>query len=160
MNYWRIGIAGATALLLISCSSPPREAAPPPDAELRVAPAEGATIETPAGVSAEEPLSIEYISAEPPPGPLVFAVPEASGWTHSAVPLTRQQSDIEACYDYAAAQVARDARIDYDRRQMREDSNDLLGLTTLARRVDFYSEPRRRAGLFEGCMDTKGYARP
>jgi hypothetical protein len=51
--------------------------------------------------------------------------------------------------------VARDARIDEDRRQLRDDSNDLVGLTTFARRVDFYSEPRRRADLFDRCMSAK-----
>ena len=162
MMIWRIGIAGATALLLIACSTPSREAVPaPPEAELRVAPAEGSAIEEPgASAASEEPLSVEYLPEEPPSGPLVFAAPEASGWTHSGVPLTRQQSDIEACYNSAAAQVARDARIDYDRRQVREDSDDLLGLTTLTSRVDYYSEPRRRANLFESCMNAKGYTNP
>ena len=103
---------------------------------------------------------VEYIPAEaPPPESLTVAIPEVSGWTHSEVPLTRQQSDIEACYGYAAALVARDARIDEDRRQLREDSNDLVGLTTFARRVDFYSEPRRRANLFDRCMSARGYSK-
>ena len=176
MKPGRIGIAGAALLLLAACSSPPREAAPPPPdlgalpppgieageieaGEIEAGEIEAGEIEA-VPAAAEVPLSVEYIPAEaPPPGSLAVAIPEVSGWTHSEVPLTRQQSDIEACYGYAAAQVARDARIDEDRRQLRDDSNDLLGLTTFARRVDFYSEPRRRAKLFDRCMSARGYTR-
>ncbi len=159
------GIAGAALLLLAACSSPPREAAPPPDLSALPPPGiEAGKIEA-GGIeaepaAAEAPLSVEYIPMEaPPPGSLAIAIPEVSGWSHSEVPLTRQQSDIEACHGYAAARVARDARIDEDRRQLREDSNDLVGLTTFARRVDFYSEPRRRADLFDTCMSARGYTR-
>ena len=159
MKPGRIGFAGAVLLLLAACSSPPREAAPPPP-DLGALPppgVEAGRIEA-GPAAAEVPLSVEYIPAEaPPPGSRAVAIPEVSGWTHSEVPLTRQQSDIEACYGYAAAQVARDARIDEDRRQLRDDSNDLVGLTTFARRVDFYSEPRRRAELFDRCMSARGY---
>lgn len=172
-----IGIAGAALVLLAACSPPPREAAPaPPEIGVLPPPAieagaieagaiEAGAIEAGAveaePAAAEVPLSVEYIPAEaPPPEPLAIATPEVSGWTQSEVPLTRQQSDIEACYGYAAAQVARDARIDEDRRQLGDDSNDFLGMTTFNRRVDFYSEPRRRAEVFDRCMSSRGYTKP
>ncbi len=182
MKPGRIGIAGAVLLLLAACSSPPpREAAPPPPdlgalpppgieageieaeeieaREIEAGEIEAEEIEA-VPAAAEVPLSVEYIPAEaPPPGSLAVAIPEVSGWTHPEIPLTRQQSDIENCYGYAAALVARDARIDEDRRQLLDDSNDLLGLTTFAQRVDFYSEPRRRAKLFDRCMSARGYSR-
>ena len=127
MKPGRIGFAGAVLLLLAACSLPPREVAPPPPDLGALPPPAIEAGEIEAGgieaepAAAEVPLSVEYIPAEaPPPGSLAVAIPEVSGWTHSEVPLTRQQSDIEACYGYATVQVARDARIDEDRRQLRE----------------------------------------
>ena len=111
--------------------------------------------------------SIEYITVEPAPSEsIVIAIPEASGRSREAsdrsgsgITLSLRQNDFESCYRSAAGQVARDARIDNDRREMREDSDDVVGLTTFLRRVDFYSQTRRRARLFDGCMRAKGNTR-
>jgi hypothetical protein len=151
----------ASLLLLAACASPPpaHEAVPPPSgAELRAVPQESVAVEPAAGTSADEPLSTEYVPVQATSNEtLVIAVPESSGWDNPEMGLTRRQSDIEACYGYAAAQVARDDQIDSDRHQIRDDDDDVLGLTTLTRRVDFYSQPRRRDSLFDSCMRAKGY---
>lgn len=162
MRTLAVTVAGLLFLAIGGCSPPaPRGNAPlPPDAT--AAPAEAGAAETSGsaggGTSAASPA--EIIHAEPAPSaPAAIAIPEASGWTHPDVPLARQQSDIEACYQSAAARVARDTRIDEDRYQNRDDGDDVLGLTTFARRVDFYSEKRRRGSLFDSCMRAKGYTK-
>lgn len=154
--------AGCTLPEPSSSAPPPGAALPPPEdlaepGEAAVAPApESASPES--GVT-ESGVVIESIEpeAEAAVGPTAIIIPEDSGWTHSEVPLTKQQQDIEACFNFASAQIARESQIDYDRYQVDSDFANLHGETTLTRRVDYYSERRRRGALFDSCMRSKGY---
>ena len=87
----------------------------------------------------------------------VGSKPRRHGWTHPEIPLTKQQVDIEACFNFATAQIARESQIDEDRYQVDTDFADLYGETTLERRVDYYTERRRRGALFDSCMHSRGY---
>ena len=93
--------------------------------------------------------------------PSAITIPEGAGWTDPEIPLTKQQEDIEACFRFATAQVAREALIDEDRYDTRADRDvyNLYGQPTLTRRVDYYSERRRRGALFDTCMQSKGYVK-
>lgn len=106
---------------------------------------------------------IESIQAEPSaaPGPTAITIPEAAGWTSPGVPLTKQQADIEACYSFAQGQIARETQIDEDRYHGSGDRefDDQFGGTSLTRRLDYYSERRRRGALFDSCMQSKGYVK-
>jgi hypothetical protein len=73
--------------------------------------------------------------------------------------LSQHQTDIDACFRYASAQIDRDSRIDYDRRQGRDIDDQVQGMTALSRRVDYYTEKRRRGSLFDSCMTSKGYSK-
>ena len=162
MRTWYFGIAGLASLLLAACASPPppQGAAPPPSGTSHATVSEKTVVEVnpAAGTSIDEPLTTEYVPVQATAeGSLIIAIPADSGWDNPEIPLTRRQSDIEACYGYAVAQVARDDQIDYDRQQIREDGDNILGLTTLTQRVDFYSQSRRRDSLFDSCMRAKGY---
>ncbi len=164
MRTWHIGVVGFASLLLAACASPPppHEAdLPPSGTSLAPAPAEAVAVEPAADTTIDEPLSAEYVPVQATAQEaVIIAIPADSGWDNPEVPLTRRQTDIEACYSYAAAQVARDDQIDYDRQQIRDDGDDVLGLTTLTQRMDFYSQPRRRDSLFGTCMRAKGYVQP
>ena len=136
---------------------PPPEDLAEPGGESAVAPASEST--APKSAAPESGVVIESIQPEPEAavGPTAITIPEGSGWTHSEIPLTKQQEDIEACFNFASAQLARESQIDYDRDQVDSDFANLHGETTLTRRVDYYSERRRRGALFDSCMRSKGY---
>jgi hypothetical protein len=138
---------------------PPPEgaAAPVPEAAGESGGA-GATESAAAGSSG---VVIETIEPDPSVAaePTAITIPEGSGWTHPEVPLTTQQEDIEACFRFASAQVARESLIDEDRYDSSADRDvyNLWGEPTLTQRVDYYSERRRRGALFDSCMQSKGY---
>ena len=164
--------AGCTLPEPSSSTPPPGGALPPPEdlaepgaeagGEAAVAPAPesaapGSTV--PESAVPESGVVIESIQPDPEVvvGPTAITIPEGSGWTHPETPLTKQQEDIEACFNFASAQIARESQIDYDRYQVDSDFANLHGETTLTRRVDYYSERRRRGALFDSCMRSKGY---
>jgi len=125
------------------------EAAGAPDAESAAAGSSGVVIES---IRPEPSATAE---------PTAIILPERSGWTHSEIPLTKQQEDIETCFSFATAQVKREAQIDEDiiDGSSDRDALNLYGETTLTQRVDYYSERRRRGGLFDTCMQSKGYVK-
>jgi hypothetical protein len=165
-----IGLWAATGCTLpepLSPGEPTGGALPPP---IGAPEATGVTAGDAAGASAVESAAagtsgvvIESIEPEPSAttGPTAITIPEGSGWTHSEVPLTKQQEDIETCFRFASAHVERESRIDDDRYEGSSDRDvvNLFGETTLTRRVDYYSERRRRGGLFDTCMQSKGYVK-
>lgn len=134
---------------------PPPEGVAEPGGEAVVAPAPEGT--APGG--GEVVIEIETIQPESSAAvsPTAIIIPEGSGWTHPEIPLTKQQADIEACFNFATAQIARESQIDEDRYQVESDFTDLHGETTLTRRVDYYTERRRRGALFDSCMRSRGY---
>lgn len=157
-----LGLWAATACTFPDPSSPTAPsggALPPPES----------TVE-PAGAAPEESAAagtggvvIELIEPEPSAAaePTAIIIPEGSGWTHPEIPLTKQQEDIETCFRFATAQIARESQIDDDRYEGTSDRDavNLYGETTLTRRVDYYSERRRRGALFDTCMQSKGYVK-
>jgi hypothetical protein len=158
--------AGCTLPESSSPATPSGGALPPP--EETVEPARESTGEAagaPAAESAAGSSGVVIESIQPEASataePTAIILPERSGWTHSEIPLTKQQEDIETCYLFATAQVDREAQIDDDRIEASSDRDDsnLYGVTTLAQRVDYYSERRRRGGLFDTCMQSKGYVK-
>ena len=159
-----LAAGGCTLPEPASPAPPPGDALPPPEdlAEPGTTAPESASPESASPEGAiEESGGVVIESIEPEPdaalGPTAITIPEGKGWTQSDVPLTKQQQDIEACYNYASAQIARESQIDYDRYQVDSDFANLHGETTLTRRVDYYSERRRRGALFDACMRSKGY---
>ena len=68
-----------------------------------------------------------------------------------------RQRDIEDCYAYATAQVARDAQVQKDRAPLfaQFNSNPTYVWTS---RMDAYGNEKRRGKLFDSCMAAKGYA--
>lgn len=134
-----------------------------PESSSPAAPSGGA-LPPPEGTAAgSSGVVIESIQSEgfAAAGTTVITIPERSGWTHPEVPLTKQQADIETCFRFAAAQVDREAQIDDDRYEGSSDRDavNLYGVTTLTRRVDYYSQRRRRGALFDTCMQSKGYVK-
>ena len=146
-----------------SRSAPPAGTAlPPPES---AAPESAApTSPEPAGAAPESGgVVVETIEPDPSAsaGPSAITIPEQTGWTHPEVPLTRQQADIETCFNFASAQIERENQIDDDRYELsnERDFSDFHSEAVLARRVDYYSERRRRGSLFDSCMRSKGYLR-
>lgn len=115
------------------------------------------------GTAGESGTVIESIQPDPSAaeGPTAITIPEGAGWTRPGVPLTKQQADIEACFTFAEAQIDRETQIDNDLDQVGGDRDfeDQYGVKALTRRVDYYSERRRRGALFDSCMESKGYVK-
>lgn len=155
----RSGLPGGAAL------PPPDPAAEPLAEPLAAEPLAPPAGEATAPASAESLESagpvVETISPDPASsgGGAAIAIPDDSGWTNPDIPLTQRQIDIAACYESAAAQIAREAQIDSDRYEARNYRGDLVGLTSLSQRLDYYSENRRRGALFDSCMQAKGYVK-
>ncbi len=151
-----LGLLAAAACSYYEPSRPeaPGAALPPPEDAAEPAPES-------AGEPGSGGVVVDVIQPEPSVAaePTAVAIPEGAGWTHPEIPLTRQQEDIEACFRFASAQVARESLIDEDRYDSRADRDvyNLYGEPTLTQRVDFYSERRRRGALFDSCMQSKGY---
>lgn len=169
MTFAVIGLlaAGGCSLpeLAPETASPPAPsggALPPPESAPEAA---AETTSEPGGEVAPDSIGesgtvVESITGEPAlAGGAAITLPERSGWTHPEVPLTKQQEDIETCFRFASAQINRESRIDQDRYEGDTDRDfvNLYGETTLTQRVDYYSERRRRGGLFDACMQSKGY---
>ena len=165
-----ITVVVALALLAAPACSIPEPTRPTAPSSGALPPPEGAAAPVPesAGTAAAESapagssgVVIETIEPDPSVAaePTAITIPEGSGWTHPEVPLTTQQEDIEACFRFASAQVARESLIDEDRYDSSADRDvyNLWGEPTLTQRVDYYSERRRRGALFDSCMQSKGY---
>lgn len=156
-----LGLVGCT---LPEPSGPPQAsggALPPPD---ETAAPSGEPSAAPAPETGEKGgVVVESIHPEPSTSgaPTTINIPPAAGWTQPGVPLTQQQADIQACYSYALAQINRESQIDNDQFDggNRFDFEDQYGVKELTRRLDYYSERRRRGQLFDSCMESKGYVK-
>jgi hypothetical protein len=142
-------------------TAPSSGALPPPEGAAAPVPESAGTAAAESAPAGSSGVVIETIEPDPSVAaePTAITIPEGSGWTHPEVPLTTQQEDIEACFRFASAQVARESLIDEDRYDSSADRDvyNLWGEPTLTRRVDYYSERRRRGALFDSCMQSKGY---
>ena len=83
--------------------------------------------------------------------------PEQPGWANPEGPLSGHQRDIEACYDYAWAQVERDLQIDSDIQDTMDTMASGLGFSPENRQAKLYGARQRRHRLFERCMQSRGY---
>jgi hypothetical protein len=155
--------AGCTLPESSSPATPSGGALPPPEETVQRASEAAGAPAVESAAAGGSGVVIESIQPEAwaTAGPTAFIIPERSGWTHSEVPLTKQQEDIETCFRFATAQVDREALIDEDIFEASSDRDalNLYGETTLTQRVDYYSERRRRGGLFDTCMQSKGYVK-
>jgi hypothetical protein len=97
------------------------------------------------------------VSGTAPAAPSRRDIPEQPGWANPDVPLSGHQRDIEACYDYAWAQVDRDLRIESDIQDTMDTMASGLGFSPENRQADLYGARQRRHRLFERCMQTRGY---
>ncbi len=160
------GLWAATGCTLPESSSPAAPsggALPPPEGTAEPASEAAGAAAGESAAAGSSGVVIESIQPEgsAAAGPTAITIPERSGWTHPEVPLTKQQAEIETCFRFASAQVDREALIDEDRYEGSSDRDavNLYGVTTLTRRVDYYSERRRRGALFDTCMQSKGYVK-
>ena len=155
--------AGCTLPESSSPAAPSGGALPPPEETVEPASEAAGAPAVESAAAGSSGVVIESIQPEASAtaGPTAIILPERSGWTHSEVPLTKQQEDIETCFSFATAQVKREAQIDEDIIEASSDRDavNLYGETTLTQRVDYYSERRRRGGLFDTCMQSKGYVK-
>jgi hypothetical protein len=112
-------------------------------------------------VSGAEPAVVPSPPIAPPPAapeaPSRRDLPEQPGWTNPEVPLSGHQRDIEACYDYAWAQVERDLQIESDIQDTMDTMASGLGFSPENRQADLYGARQRRHRLFERCMQSRGY---
>lgn len=112
-------------------------------------------------VSGAEPAVVPSPLAPPPPATTVAPsrrdIPEQSGWDNPEVPLSGRQRDIEACYDYAWAQVERDLQIESDIQDTMDTMASGLGFSPENRQANLYGARQRRHRLFERCMQSRGY---
>lgn len=163
MKVWRALAVGLQIVAVGGCTfDTPWPGAPsPPESALEGGTAAGGALPPPDSpvVPSEGGTEVEAFAGELSGPPASVRLPAGSAWSRPGAPLTQQQSDLEACYRFATSQIARDARIDEDRLQNRDDGDDVHGVTTFSRRVDFYSERRRRGSLFDSCMHAKGYTK-
>lgn len=83
--------------------------------------------------------------------------PDVSSWL-SGTPVDEQRRlDMEACYDYARAQVRRDEEIYADQNAGWSNINNDSRYAFLKRQQTNYGFQRRRDRLFSSCMESKGY---
>ncbi len=165
-----VAVLALGLFLVAACSPRPErselpggEALPPPDptaGPLAAPSGEPAAASSGASLESAGPV-VETIRPDPTAsaGPAAIAIPDARGWTNPEVPLNQRQIDIAACYESAAAQIARETQIDDDRYDSRNDRSELWQLDRISQRLDYYSEDRRRGTLFESCMRAKGYVK-
>ena len=155
--------AGCTLPEASSPAAPSGAALPPPEETVEPASEAAGARAVESAAAGSSGVVIESIQPEPSATAERTAIilPERSGWTHSEILLTKQQEDIETCFSFATAQVKREAQIDEDiiDGSSDRDAVNLYGETTLTQRVDYYSERRRRGGLFDTCMQSKGYVK-
>lgn len=85
--------------------------------------------------------------------------PDGTVWKGQPRDSEAHNADIEACYRYAAAQTANDARIEQDRRAVYGDGfSDTQSVGLLNSKIRSYDHETRRRSLFSSCMRSKGYA--
>ena len=85
--------------------------------------------------------------------------PDGTVWKGAPRNTEAHNADIEACYRYAAAQTANDARIEQDRRAVYGDGfSDTQSVGLLNSKIRSYDHETRRRSLFSSCMRSKGYA--
>jgi hypothetical protein len=105
---------------------------------------------------------VEPGSAEtqvPVDGGVYVKGPDGTLWKGSKRDSAAYNADIEACYNYAAAQTANDARIEQDRSGLYNDGiNDSQGAAVLSSQIRSYDHEKRRRTLFSTCVRSKGYA--
>jgi hypothetical protein len=84
----------------------------------------------------------------------------SGGWWKPGVSREQKRADLEACFQFAEAQVANDIRIDDDISAARDRVNSYqTRFGGLTRRVDGHYYSRQRSALLEDCMQSKGYSR-
>lgn len=127
--------AATAAWALAACTPAPRTEAPPPEPVAEAAPAPAA----PEGEGIE------------------LRAPEGTEWVKPGVTSERYRADVDDCYSYAQAQIARDVRIESDSRAAFEGSPSGLGLNELRGRMSDFERRKRRLSLFNNCMVAKGY---
>ncbi len=71
----------------------------------------------------------------------------------------RSKPDVEACYNFAQAQIDHDVRIERERSAAFGRSDIGLGLTSLLERMSTFGQSQRRRTLFIDCINAKGYSR-
>ncbi len=112
-------------------------------------------------VSGAEPAAVPSPPTSPPLAATVAPsrrdIPEQPGWTNPEVALSQHQRDIEACYDYAWAQVERDLRIESDIQDTMDTMASGLGFSPEHRQANLYGARQRRHRLFERCLQSGGY---
>ncbi len=68
----------------------------------------------------------------------------------------RSKPDVEACYNFAQAQIDHDVRIERDRSAAFDSSAGGLGLTALLERMSTFGQSKRRRTLFIDCLKAEG----
>ncbi len=134
-----------SAVLLAGCSSssrPPSADAEPPDVSTVGAPV----------------LPPPDLGDDPPSGGGTDRPAVPGGWSKAGVTGEEKRADIDACYRFATAQVARDIRIDSDIEAARDPYNSFdYRFGNLTRQVDGYYYSKQRINKFGECMRAKGY---
>ncbi len=134
-------------VLLNGCSSasrPPSADAEPPDVSTVGAPV----------------LPPPYVGDAPAGGGAAGRPTASGGWSKAGVTGEAKRADIDACYRFATAQIANDARIDSDIGAARGQVNSFQHrINNLNQQVDDHYYSRQRISKFGDCMRSKGYVR-
>ena len=83
--------------------------------------------------------------------------PDGSSWSAGAANDEQRRLDMEACYDYAVAQVRRDEQIYSDQNAGWNNINNDSRYSFMQQQQAGYGFERRKDRLFSSCMESKGY---
>jgi hypothetical protein len=133
-------------------------AIPPGDAGAQP-PSNGGAVRVPSTTGVEPDGTGTQAPVDGGDGGVYVKGPDGTLWKGSKRDSAAYNADIEACYNYAAAQTANDARIEQDRSGLYNDGiNDSQGAAVLSSQIRSYDHEKRRRTLFSTCMRSKGYA--
>jgi hypothetical protein len=68
-----------------------------------------------------------------------------------------RQEAVDACYQYARAQIAHDVQMESDAAASMDQYSQGLGLTELRGRMQAFAQDSRLRELFQSCMNSRGY---
>lgn len=90
---------------------------------------------------------------------LVIRGPDGKIWTRDPEAGGAYDADVEACYNYARAQIEHDRMIESDASSAFGRGAGDSGLSDLTRQMNQFEQSNRWPALFQRCMESRGYAR-
>ncbi len=84
---------------------------------------------------------------------------DSTEWGKPGESNAQYRADLEACFDFARAQIAHDERMETETNAAFEVFPSGTGVTQLSAQMNSFERGNRRSSLYNECMRAKGYRR-